>query len=306
VVFAHIDEIKYISLVDTSTEATGVAIAKNVTGVQLGNKGGVAAGLCWHDVNICFITCHLAAHQDACRERNRDAAQILSRISLSTSEHEGLEPTAGFEHTFLFGDLNYRVDTTYKEALSLVTKGQWSKLNQLDQLNKERAAGKVFQGWELAPTNFSPTYRWKRGKKELSNKNDQPPSYCDRVLWISRSGVRQCVNLVETNCVEELMISDHRPIYARFELLLREPFLPWPWHPLIMDVPFFTGVRIQESSAASGKSTATKKFIFNKYVCRRKFRPIKGIPFTYTCISAIWVSSNPSIKSRCSPAITYI
>ena len=82
VVFAVNCEIPNISNVVTKHEATGVGIAKGYTGVQLGNKGGVAVGFKWHDVSLCFVNAHLAAKPHRVKERNADYSQISKLYAL--------------------------------------------------------------------------------------------------------------------------------------------------------------------------------------------------------------------------------
>lgn len=109
-----------------------------------------------------------------------------------------------FHHVFFFGDLNYRTDCTMSKEmelkpwseqreriLELIRAGDWSTLNELDELQRELLAGKVLCGWKTAPCLFAPTFKTVR--RSTSAYNDKRmPSYCDRVLWKSMPGESPC------------------------------------------------------------------------------------------------------------------
>ena len=65
-----------------------------------------------------------------------------------------------FRHVFWSGDLNYRVNTTRKMADKLLTSEMLEVMMANDQLNAERAAGRVFGGYHEEPLAFPPTYKF--------------------------------------------------------------------------------------------------------------------------------------------------
>ena len=71
--------------------------------------------------------------------------------------------------------------------MSLATAGSL-ELTRHDQLAAERRRRAVFAGFAEAPINFPPTYRMIKGAAEYSNKKNQNPSYCDRVLHRAAPG----------------------------------------------------------------------------------------------------------------------
>ena len=73
-----------------------------------GNKGGVGAALHFHRTSLCFINVHLAARPERVLDRNADTALILSDLALG---QRGLDVSDQFDHSFFFGDLNYRAST---------------------------------------------------------------------------------------------------------------------------------------------------------------------------------------------------
>ena len=239
-VFSSLSEADKISGVETGTVATGRGIAKEVTGVQLGNKGGVGIGIKWRDTTLCFVNAHLAPHQEKSSVRNQNFSQIINKLGLvgfaGDCGEVGFEPTHAYEHVFFFGDLNYRVDESFQKVISIASQGKWTVLHELDQLKKEMNSGRAYFGFrEAGVPFFPPTYRWERNKRMFSNKKDQPPSYTDRILIYSRPGCESKVHSIIYGSSQDIMISDHRPVASSFSISLREPYTPWPLHPLVAE-----------------------------------------------------------------------
>ncbi|KAK3191106.1 hypothetical protein K4F52_002690 [Lecanicillium sp. MT-2017a] len=114
--------------------------------------------------------------------------------------------------SFLFvgGDLNYRISTTSPPpdatfpSLEEGSEDYYPKFFELDQLTKERLAGRTLHGMTEAQVRFPPTYKYE--VKPASNYNDEDmapvqyefaphryPSWTDRILyldipdWVKRS-----------------------------------------------------------------------------------------------------------------------
>jgi len=73
------------------------------------NKGAVAISLRAWDTSLCFVNCHLAAHQDKVKARNAMFKSLLQGLQLSD---RGMDLLTNFHHVFWMGDLNYRIDLT--------------------------------------------------------------------------------------------------------------------------------------------------------------------------------------------------
>lgn len=232
-VYVHLDELHNINSYTAGSVKTGLRLG--VGGVQLGNKGGVGIGFRWRDVPVCFISAHLSAQQHKVSERNLNYTQIMSKLHLQGTAARidafPLEPTLCFEHIFFFGDLNYRVELDFKQAERAVTHKNYNLLHTHDQLQHQLSEGTAFYGFKTPLPEFAPTYRWKRGRRELSNKREQPPSYTDRVLWHSHPGSKKAIVINRYFCADSIMISDHRPVGSDFTIALRHEYT-WPFHPL--------------------------------------------------------------------------
>ncbi|KAG0043399.1 hypothetical protein BGZ83_011456 [Gryganskiella cystojenkinii] len=207
------------------TEWTHVDMVKTGLKGYHGNKGGIATRLIIDDTSISFVNCHLAAGQSHTRQRNIDAANVLKKLCHPNPaiSSEIVHPevfwfgdgTMAMDHEvcFLSGDLNYRIDVKFSEAVSRVQSQDWEHLHQHDQLLQQKLRNpqfvlRVFNESEL---RFAPTYKYDPGTDtyDTSSKH-RTPAWCDRILWRGRH-VRQ---LFYKRC--ECRVSDHKPISGGF------------------------------------------------------------------------------------------
>jgi len=105
-VFAREDVARSVSQLKQSSVATGL-------GGIIGNKGGVACGMVLGGTTrLCFMTCHLAARATRLRTRASNFAEVLRRleVGLTAQGTPANQPLHDYDHFFVMGDLNYRVD----------------------------------------------------------------------------------------------------------------------------------------------------------------------------------------------------
>ena len=234
-----------LSRVVSGVEATGISLAKGVTGKQLGNKGGVGIGLRWREVPLAFVVCHLAARPDRIVQREGDYTQIVRRLQLDTesaSTRSGLDFLHTHEHVVYFGDVNYRVELPFDRAVQLHKDGRFSDLVAQDQLRAQQAMRRVFVDFTEPQITFGPTYRWQRKEDEFSNKRGQCPSYTDRILFHSAPGVEWCLRCSRYDSAPTMFGSDHRAVGARLDLKLRQFYTihaPPRRHPVVPRPSFF-------------------------------------------------------------------
>ena len=145
----------------------------------LGNKGGMVISFKLFGFQITYVNCHLAPKCYKVLERNKQVKTLVKTIRVG-------EKFADFDilsdYLFWSGDLNYRVDYTFNQTLEEIKKNNLQFLLEKDQLLKRIKNKDLFHNFEEAQINFLPTYRRVKGKDEYSNKNDQSPSWCDRIL----------------------------------------------------------------------------------------------------------------------------
>lgn len=142
-----------------------------------------------------------------------------------------------FDCVFWSGDLNYRVNMCRHDADTALASGNLAVLHREDQLKVAMDSGLVFAGFKEGPLGFKPTYKFDHVNSDMTdmdhgdNRIDEDkldvydtsakrrvPSWTDRVLWACREA--SMVNLLEYTSVLELRSSDHRPVYAAFNLSL--------------------------------------------------------------------------------------
>lgn len=210
-----------VSQCEKHTVATGL-------GSVIGNKGGLIYKLVVANTSLCFVSCHLAAHQDQkfLDKRNADCASILGSTGVGLKR---VQLDCQFDHCFFFGDLNYRVDLNYShpqpartheqhyaQVLALVKAKKWPTLLANDQLRHQIAEKKALLGWELVPPTFAPTFKRERLAAEPTFNPQRVPSYCDRVLYKSLPGWKSNLQCTSFDNVEAIATSDHKPVVAQF------------------------------------------------------------------------------------------
>lgn len=87
----------------------------------------------------------------------------------------------------MFGDLNYRVDLEYNEAVqrsNTFTKKDQTELKEKDQLILILAEQKHFPLLREQFIGFRPTYKYNPGSDIYdTSKKQRVPAWCDRVLY---------------------------------------------------------------------------------------------------------------------------
>ncbi|XP_069473988.1 phosphatidylinositol 3,4,5-trisphosphate 5-phosphatase 1 isoform X3 [Ambystoma mexicanum] len=220
VVLAKQEHDNRISHVCTSSVKTGIANT-------LGNKGAVGASFMFNRTSFGFVNSHLTSGSEKKLRRNQNYLNILRFLVLGDKKLGPFNITHRFTHLFWLGDLNYRVELPTSEAENIVQKirqQQYSELLSQDQLTIERRERKVFVFFDEEEITFAPTYRFERSTRERYAYTKQKatsvkynlPSWCDRVLWKSYPEVH--VLCQSYGCTNDIMTSDHSPVFATFEV----------------------------------------------------------------------------------------
>ena len=133
-------------------------VASGILGGMGINKGGVGVALRYRNTPIAFVASHLAARATAKRNRrrNKDVRTIVEKMSFGLGNVDVLHQY----NLFWLGDLNYRITLPWEETVSLIKQKKWETLRRHDQLLIEKAAGRVFYGYNELPLDFPPTYKY--------------------------------------------------------------------------------------------------------------------------------------------------
>ncbi|KAI8879924.1 DNase I-like protein [Backusella circina FSU 941] len=134
---------------------------------MVGNKGAVAVSILFGTRSFIFINCHLTAHQSKLSERNANVQRILDELNMPKfssakikTKGKDLSVTDQFDHVFLFGDTNYRINAERPFVFDFLRKGDYQTLLEYDQLSLERKKkGSPISKFNEHPIQFPPTYK---------------------------------------------------------------------------------------------------------------------------------------------------
>ncbi|MQL96846.1 hypothetical protein Taro_029525 [Colocasia esculenta] len=183
----------------------------------IGNKGSISVSMSIYQTLFCFVCCHLTSGEKEGDEvrRNADVQEIHRRTIFNTVPSISPPRTIQeHERIIWLGDLNYRVNLSYEKTRELISRKEWSKLVEMDQLTQELKKGRAFDGWSEGVLNFPPTYKYEPNSEDYFGEDPKlgrrTPAWCDRILSFGK-GMR-LLNYRRS----ELKLSDHRPVSAVF------------------------------------------------------------------------------------------
>uniref|UniRef100_A0A1B6KS74 Inositol polyphosphate-related phosphatase domain-containing protein n=1 Tax=Graphocephala atropunctata TaxID=36148 RepID=A0A1B6KS74_9HEMI len=212
-VFARERHITKIRSMETATTATGLL------GI-IGNKGAATYRMDLYGVSVCLVNCHLAAHDGKLEERINNYNTILA------SQRFKLNPETSsvffHDYVFWFGDMNFRLQGTESpaELATAVAEKRLDELWEKDELSRVRASGEAFSELQEERPTFRPTYKHEFGKTHYSNSRRL--AWTDRVLFKANTDAYQNVTLdvsqTSYQSVESYVVSDHKPVYAEFNI----------------------------------------------------------------------------------------
>ena len=184
---------------------------------------------------------HLQLLQDEHEEQHKLVQQQLHEISV-------FKPTS---HLFVAGDLNYRISTAAPTpsaafpSLDPESEHYYPTFLPLDQLTRERKAGRTFHGMSEAEVRFPPTYKYNAQPKVDATTSDDDettvpskfashrwPSWTDRVLyldipnWLKSNGKKKDAPKMDVQAYDALPLmrtSDHRAVFLRVQVPLITP-----------------------------------------------------------------------------------
>uniref|UniRef100_A0A673IKA9 phosphatidylinositol-3,4,5-trisphosphate 5-phosphatase n=1 Tax=Sinocyclocheilus rhinocerous TaxID=307959 RepID=A0A673IKA9_9TELE len=248
---------------------TGIANA-------LGNKGAVGVSFMFNRTSFGFVNSHLTSGSEKKLRRNQNYVSILRFLNLGDKKLNPFDITHRFTHLFWLGDLNYRVDLPAQEAENIVMKiklQQYQDLLARDQLNIEKEEEKVFLDYEEEEITFAPTYRFERDTREryaytkakATGTKYNLPSWCDRVLRKSYPMAHVVCN--SYGCTNDIMTSDHSPVFATFDVGVTSQFVSK--NDLSKDAE--GAIKIMNCVAVLLTKSKTKFFIEYHSSCLEKF-----------------------------------
>ncbi|KAJ7274558.1 Endonuclease/exonuclease/phosphatase [Mycena haematopus] len=142
------------------------AVTAGLIGGRVGNKGGVGISVDLDGTTLLFINAHLAAHEGKVNHRLANFAKIKAELAvddfLAPDDPRVMseDPTDKFDYTFLCGDLNFRLDISRLHADWLISRQDYGQALAFDQLRNLMQSGKAFVGFNEAPIDFPPTFKY--------------------------------------------------------------------------------------------------------------------------------------------------
>ncbi|CDW91774.1 endonuclease exonuclease phosphatase family protein [Stylonychia lemnae] len=207
VAFVKTDHLPHLKYKQSSYRAAGI-------GNILGNKGGLQISFKLYDYLFNFINVHLVHGEKRYEKRNEMMSDLIRKMR---NQREELDPDIISDFSFIIGDLNYRLESTFEDLAPQIDKVIQLR-KSLDQFEKARLQDRYTEYTEY-DINFMPTYKRNRFDQGYFNKKNQSPSYTDRILI--KNNTNQQVKLVKYDTLENVFGSDHRPIILDLELNLK-------------------------------------------------------------------------------------
>jgi hypothetical protein len=163
----HIMAFAHRSISHLCSDVSSVAIPTGM-GNTLGNKGGVVVTLKVGSTKIAVANAHLAAHQNAVKQRNDDfhkistgAAQQLSKKLMSSMKGSSVDDvgaasslSACADRVIFMGDLNYRIRGTRSIVDKCLALNMHDVLLSNDQLKWSMQTGKVLTNFIGEPSRL--------------------------------------------------------------------------------------------------------------------------------------------------------
>jgi len=206
----HMGSINNISVDSMGTGIRGISHS-------LGNKGGVAVRLELQDAEFCFVNSHLAAGDSEVERRNQDYDLINKGVRFHHMENtDNYRLITECDQIIWMGDLNYRINMEGNVIKSIIAEDNLTMLLNADQLNQQRALGNVFEGYQEGAIMFRPTYKYDPGTSRWDTSwKSRSPAWTDRILWRGETIIQSTYRSHES-----LVISDHKPVSASFQIPL--------------------------------------------------------------------------------------
>eukprot|EP00040_Diaphanoeca_grandis_P006516 m.37726 g.37726 ORF g.37726 m.37726 type:complete len:582 (+) comp17745_c0_seq1:211-1956(+) len=271
--FVKCDVSKHIGRIESADISTKL-------GGMLKTKGAVGMSFRIVDTTFLFINSHLAPHQNAVGERNKDFRTICAGLPLphqdhleqtfqliSTAARRERNVTDLFDRVFWMGDLNYRVDMSREDAEKQISTNDFESMLAHDQLKKEMTAENTFNHFSETQIKFKPTYKFDRNTTVYDTSEKQRvPSWTDRILVRSSASQQEAIEWLAYDSCPAMLESDHRPVYGAFKVSIdggqwkfRRPVEPETAHNLMKAVSAFQQTNQTESDSGVTQLTTNQR-----------------------------------------------
>ena len=181
----------------------------------LGNKGFFTISMKCYDKIISFGSGHFESGKSKNEERINTLIQLLNK-PLNIQDEE-LITFKEVDYWIILGDLNFRIDLSYEEAISFIQEKNYDFLYNMDQFKSSLERNNFLKQYvNEKKINFDPTYKYEKESNEYAYDEDKirVPAWTDRIFYCKSEGIR----MLSYECVKSLRYSDHRPVVGAFEI----------------------------------------------------------------------------------------
>lgn len=215
-------------------------------GGKLGNKGGIIFRFNYYLTSIAFVCCHLEAGASKNKIRKSQLDQLMNKQINTRNPFKRKKANLTYEDknskgiglykelmnrtfdlkvkshdvVFIIGDLNFRVEMEYNQAISLLKKGEISNILQADQWSKY---GNMFN-LDEGKINFIPSYKFNKESSVYTTKKMRTPSWCDRILYSQK--YFSDVECISYESYMDIVLSDHKPVYGFYDIKVYDSNFP--------------------------------------------------------------------------------
>ena len=196
---------KNISFIDSNVTKTGVY-------GTMGNKGFVTLTIKCFDSFISFGSGHFEAGQSKNEDRINTLIQLLNK---NTNINDVDFTFKEVDFWIILGDLNFRIDLSYEDAISLIKEKQYDVLYSLDQFNTSKENSPFLKEYiREKEINFEPTYKYVKGSNEYAYDEDKirVPAWTDRIFYCKNKNIK----MLTYDTIKSIRYSDHRPVVGTF------------------------------------------------------------------------------------------
>ena len=181
----------------------------------LGNKGFFTITMQCYDKIISIGSGHFEAGKGKNNERINTLTQLLNK-PLNVQEDDS-KTFKEADYWIILGDLNFRIELSYEDAISCIQEKNYDVLYGMDQFNSVLQDNPFLKKYiNEKKINFDPTYKYEKESNEYAFDEDKirVPAYTDRIFFCKNKGIK----MLTYDCIKTLRFSDHRPVVGAFEI----------------------------------------------------------------------------------------
>ena len=182
----------------------------------LGNKGFFTVTLQIFDKIFSIGSGHFEAGKGKNKERIDTLIQILNKnINIQEDEFISFKEV---DYWIILGDLNFRIELSYEDAISCIQEKNYDVLYGMDQFNSSYEENDFLKKYmKEKKISFDPTYKYEKDSNEYAFDEDKirVPAWTDRIFFCKNKGIKN----LTYDSITSLRYSDHRPVVGAFEIL---------------------------------------------------------------------------------------